>query len=268
MSHLHLHPHLHLHLHLHLEKEKAWHVQVNQKHSVSQQRTRSAIIDARAGMKMTHLHHFLLKSVFSYVQSKSWIFTVNLDPIEGEPDQTLWTIKPITMLHFIYRCLTDNISISISIRSKQNVSCPLMTSPLTDAQWDVATPCDSFSLTYPNKKKKTGTEWIKPHIFISHCTFSEWRFQVGSFCLIRNEGLDGVPHEECTRDRYWKARITEIRRPQRKSNATNNPVSGENFRKVPPHPISFQEHYLLVQWFYSADDIRQVMPTDIEKLDR
>lgn len=76
-----------------------------------------------------------------------------------------------------------------------------------------------------------------PHIFICHCAFPEWQFHVGSFCLLRNEGLDGVPPEECTRDRYWKARIIEIRRPRRKSNATCNPVSGENFRNVLPHPI-------------------------------
>lgn len=91
---------------------------------------------------------------------------------------------------------------------------------------------------------------------------------MGSFCLVRNEGLDGVPPEECTRDRYWKARIIEIRRPRKKSNATCNPVSGENFHKVLPDPKSFQEHYLLVQWFYSTDDIKQVMPEDIEELDR
>jgi hypothetical protein len=102
------------------------------------------------------------------------------------------------------------------------------------------------------------------------CTFSEWQFHVGSFCLVRNEGIDGVPPEECTRDRYWKARIIEIRRPRRKSNVTCNPVSGEKIRKVLPHPIymSSQEHYLLVQWFYSTDDIRQVMPKDNEALDR
>jgi hypothetical protein len=100
-------------------------------------------------------------------------------------------------------------------------------------------------------------------IYISHCTFSEWRFYVGSFCLVRNQGLDGVPPEECTRDRYWKARIVEIRRPRRKKSN----VSGENFHQV-PHLILFQEHYLLVQWFYSTDDIKEVMPKDIEDLER
>jgi hypothetical protein len=66
-------------------------------------------------------------------------------------------------------------------------------------------------------------------IFSSHCIFSEWRFHVGSFCLVRNQGLEGVPPEECTRDRYWKARIIEIRRPGRKRNASSNPASRESF---------------------------------------
>jgi hypothetical protein len=105
--------------------------------------------------------------------------------------------------------------------------------------------------------------------FISHCTFSEWRFHVGSFCLVRNEGLDGVPPEECTRDRYWKARVIEIRKPRGKINASSNaPVSCENIHPVLAHIISFQEHYLLVQWFYSADDIKRVMPNDIDDVDR
>jgi hypothetical protein len=133
-----------------------------------------------------------------------------------------------------------------------------------------------FAYLYKQKKEN---HWYEMNyasdiyfIFISHCTFSEWRFHVGSFCLVRNEGLDGVPPEKCTRDRYWKARIVEIWRPWRsrrkKSNGTCTPVSGENFHQVLPHLILFQEHYLLVQWFYSTDDIKEVMPRDIEGLDR
>jgi len=61
--------------------------------------------------------------------------------------------------------------------------------------------------------------------------FSEWSFHVGSFCLVRNPGLDGVPPEESTRDRLWKARILEIRRPGRKRNDSSNPVSHESFNQ-------------------------------------
>lgn len=105
-------------------------------------------------------------------------------------------------------------------------------------------------------------------IFSSHCIFSEWRFQVGSFCLVRNQGLDGVPPEECTRDRYWKARIVEIRRPGKKRNASSNPVSCEGFKQDYLILSCYQEHYLRVEWFYSTEDIKLVMPTGIEDLDR
>jgi hypothetical protein len=52
---------------------------------------------------------------------------------------------------------------------------------------------------------------------------AEWRFNIGSFCLVRHQGINGIPPEECVRDRYWKARIVEIRGPERKS--ITSPVS-------------------------------------------
>jgi hypothetical protein len=60
------------------------------------------------------------------------------------------------------------------------------------------------------------------NIMISLFFFPEWQFDVGSFCLVRHQGIDGIPPEECTLDKYWKARIVEIRKPKRKS---NTPVS-------------------------------------------
>ena len=71
-----------------------------------------------------------------------------------------------------------------------------------------------FILAYLSKEKKEN-QWYgmnyASYICICHCAFPEWQFHVGSFCLLRNERLDGVPPEECTQDRYWKARIIEIR---------------------------------------------------------
>ena len=64
---------------------------------------------------------------------------------------------------------------------------------------------------------------------MSYCIFPEWRFHAGSFCLVSHEGLNGFPLEECTRDRYWKARIVEIWRPKRNSKATCNDVSTKMF---------------------------------------
>jgi hypothetical protein len=60
------------------------------------------------------------------------------------------------------------------------------------------------------------------NIMISLYFFEEWQFHVGSFCLVRHEGIYGLPPEECTLDKYWKARIAEIRKPKTKS---NTPVS-------------------------------------------
>ena len=195
-------------------------------------------------MKITHLHLHLLKSVFSSYYIYFYGTVKKLDIYCKPWLYWRWTQDPFSPIKnhdaTFYLPLFDiyNISISISIRSKPIVSSSPMTSPLIDAQWKTATPCNSFLLTYPRKKKKTGgMEWIMPHIFICHCTFPERQFHVGLFCLLRNEGLDGVPPEECTQDRYWKARIIEIRRPRRKSNATCNPVSGEISHNVLPHPI-------------------------------
>jgi hypothetical protein len=91
-----------------------------------------------------------------------------------------------------------------------------MASNPTDMQWKHANSCETFSLTYTGKNNKS--RGIKTHDSIptSHYIFTAWHFNVGSFCLVRHEGIDGIPPEECTRDRYWKARIIEIRRPKRK----------------------------------------------------
>lgn len=128
-----------------------------------------------------------------------------------------------------------------------------------------------FHSLIPTKKRKPGVciELFILQIGISQLFFSEWHFHLGSFCLVRNPGLDGIPPEECTRDRYWKARIVEIQRPKRKSKDTCNPVSCEiSQNHLLPHIMTFQEHYLLVTWFYSPEDIKEVMPNSIEALDR
>jgi hypothetical protein len=64
----------------------------------------------------------------------------------------------------------------------------------------------------------------------SHGIVSEWIFSGGSFCLVSHTGLDGVPLEERTLDKYCKACILEIRSPKwnLKSNRTSNTVSSEN----------------------------------------
>jgi hypothetical protein len=85
-----------------------------------------------------------------------------------------------------------------------------------------------FHSLIPTKKRKplVWNELCLRYLFLT-AFISELQFHKGSFCLVRNPGLDGVPPEECTRDRYWKARIIEIRRPGRKNNATCSPVSAK-----------------------------------------
>jgi hypothetical protein len=92
--------------------------------------------------------------------------------------------------------------------------------------------------------------------------FAEWRFCVGSFCLVRHQEIDGISPEECTSDRYWKARVLEIR-----SN-TSSSVSLENVKHRLAYLSLFQEYYLNVQWFYSKSDIQQVKPKGVKELDR
>jgi hypothetical protein len=110
---------------------------------------------------------------------------------------------------------------------KTKDSSQLMASP-TATQWNAAKACKIFSLTYIDQKKKsTGISQTTStaHVKMPHCIFLEWQFNIGSFCLVRHQGTVGITPEECTRDKYWKARIVEIRSLKKKSNTS--PVSGE-----------------------------------------
>jgi hypothetical protein len=97
--------------------------------------------------------------------------------------------------------------------------------------------------------------------------FAEWQFNIGSFCLVRHQGIEGIPSEECTRDRYWKARIVEIRSSKTQGKSNDQVSTLENIACT-THLILFQEHYLRVQWFYSKNDIQQVKPKGVVDLDR
>ena len=54
-----------------------------------------------------------------------------------------------------------------------------MTSPLTDAQWNTAKACNSFSLTYTNKKKEN--DWNK--LCLTYFLLNVF-FQNGSFMWV------------------------------------------------------------------------------------